>query len=123
MYTLSKSERLCSDTLIKKLFEKGNRSLSRFPFRFTWLETDHPGEASVQVLFLVLKRNFPNSVNRNKIKRYLRELYRLNKPALYNRLNNRKIILSISYTGKSILKFSELNGAFENLMNEFYGIV
>lgn len=123
MYTLSKSERLCSDTLIKKLFDKGNRSLSRFPFRLTWIETEHPGNETVQVLFLVSKRNFAKAVNRNKIKRQLRELYRLNKPELYARLSNRKIILSVAYTGKSMIGFSELKGAFDNLMNEFYGIV
>lgn len=123
MYTLSKSERLCSDTLIKKLFAKGNRSLSRFPFRLTWIETEHPGNETVQVLFLVSKRNFAKAVNRNKIKRQLRELYRFNKPELYQRLNNRKIILSVAYTGKSMIGFTELKGAFDKLMNEFYGIV
>jgi ribonuclease P protein component len=123
MYTLSKSERLCSDTLISKLFAKGNRSLARFPFRFTWLETDHPGSHPVQVLFVVSKRNFKTATSRNKIKRQLRELYRLIKPGLYTKLESRKIILSVSYTGKSAMPFQEMKTVFEKMENEFYAII
>src|ERR1700741_2957518 len=98
-FTFHKSERLCSKKLIAQLFVKGNRGFSRFPFRFTWVEAKLDTNSSVQVLFIVSKRNFPHSSASNKVKRQMRELYRLAKPRLYEvlQLQGKQIALSISY--------------------------
>ena len=113
MYTFHKSEKLSSKKLIAKLFVKGNRGLSRFPFRFTWVPAllEAPGPA--QVLFIVSKRNFSKATSRNKIKRQLRELYRLSKPMLYSCLgDNKQIALSIMYNAPVAISYQELANIF-----------
>jgi ribonuclease P protein component len=114
-----KSERLCSKKLIALLFVKGNRGFSRFPFRFTWVPVDLPEPVPAQVLFVVSKRNFPKAVNRNRIKRQLRECYRQHKPALYQVLGPEKqIALSIMYNAPSEISFSELSGIFATCIKQ-----
>jgi ribonuclease P protein component len=114
MYTFHKSERLCSKKLIAKLFVKGNRGFSRFPFRFTWAPAILDAEVPAQVLFVVSKRNFANATMRNKIKRQLRELYRLNKHLLYASVTpQHPIALAIMYTAPTTKSYSELSQIFD----------
>ena len=72
--TFSKAERLCSSTLIDRLFSEGNRQISVFPIRLVWLLADDI--EGIQVLISAPKRNFHHAVDRNRIKRQIREFYR-----------------------------------------------
>ena len=77
--TLPKSERLSSRKSIETLFASGHQSFSAYPLRAVFLPTE---ESGVCVLFSVSKRHFKRAVRRNRIKRQLREAYRLNKQML-----------------------------------------
>lgn len=79
-FALSKSERLCREKEIQHLFQKG-ASLLFYPIRITYLPLP-AGALCSQALFSVPKRHFRRAVDRNKIKRRMREAYRLNKAAL-----------------------------------------
>lgn len=83
--TFKKEERLCSRLHIETLFTKG-KSFSKFPFKILYhpekLDTSFP----VQVMLSVSKRKFKRAVDRNKIKRFIREGYRKNKYIIYNYL-------------------------------------
>ena len=85
MFTFRKKERLCSRTLIEKLFHReGSRSMAAFPLRLVYMRTaDGGGNAPVQVLVSVPKRCFKRAVKRNRVKRQVREAYRKNKDMLY----------------------------------------
>ena len=72
--TFSKAERLCSSKLIDRLFTEGNRQISVFPVRLVWLLADDI--EGIQVLISAPKRNFHHAVDRNRIKRQIREFYR-----------------------------------------------
>ena len=72
--TFTKQERLCSSTLIDRLFSEGNRQISVFPVRLVWLMADDID--GIQVLISAPKRNFHHAVDRNRIKRQIREFYR-----------------------------------------------
>jgi|SRR6185503_15980086 len=107
MYTLKKEERLCNKKLIDELFHNGSSFLC-YPYKASWMFTDAPQPFQVQVLFSVSKKRFKRAVDRNRIKRVNREVYRLNKQlCLYDRLNavNKKIILSLSYIGKELPEY------------------
>lgn len=117
-YTFHKSERLCSKKLIAQLFTKGNRGFTRFPFRFSWVATPLDAPTPVQVLFVVSKRNFPNATDRNKIKRHLRELYRLNKQQLYDAIQDKQIALAIMYIAPSHLTFAEMQTLFNTALKQ-----
>jgi len=104
MYTFKKEERLCNKRLIDELFHNGSSFLC-YPFKVSWLYTNEPLTYPVQILFSVSKRRYKHAVDRNLIKRRMREAYRLKKQQhLYDVLNgvNKKIILSLGYIGKEI---------------------
>ena len=71
-FTFHKSEKLCSKKIIEKLFQKGNRGYTEFPFRFSWLDIQLDSPSPIQVLITVSKRNFHKANHRNQIKRQLR---------------------------------------------------
>ncbi len=108
MHTFKKEERLCSIKLLDKLFHDGS-SFLLYPFRLTWMPTTEQ-DAPVQVVIQVSKRRYKRAVDRNLIKRRIRELYRIHKADhLYHFiLAERPIGLSISYIGKELLPSKEL---------------
>ncbi len=76
---LQKSERLCSRKAMEALFATGHQSYSAYPLRAVFLPTE---ESGVRFLVSVSKRFFKRAVRRNRIKRQIREAYRLNKHLL-----------------------------------------
>ncbi|MCL4153088.1 UNVERIFIED_CONTAM: hypothetical protein GTU68_035681, partial [Idotea baltica] len=95
-----KTERLHSKKIIQELFEKGSFFYS-YPFKVIFLPSD---EASAhQILISVSKRKFKNAVDRNLIKRRIREAYRLNKHILYSEQEVQpSLSIAYIYTGKEI---------------------
>ena len=78
-YSLSKEERLCSRKALEELFAGGRQSLSAYPIRAVFMPN---GLDVVRVMVSVSKRYFKRAVKRNRIKRQLREAYRLQKDLL-----------------------------------------
>lgn len=107
--TFTKEERLCSKKIIQNLFENGS-SFVIYPFRIFWLETELEIRYPVQILINVSRKIFPNAVDRNKIKRQIREVYRKNKNILYKHLHNKgkQYALSFIYTAKEQAGFKEM---------------
>ena len=78
-YTFPKDEKLTSEKLIQELFDKGS-SFYLYPFKVFFMPHPDPAQLTHQVLISVSKKLFPKAVDRNLIKRRMREAYRLNKP-------------------------------------------
>jgi ribonuclease P protein component len=108
-HTFTKHEKLCSLKQLDELFEAG-KGFYQSPFRFVYLQTDYPQAFPVKVVISVAKRNFKKAVDRNRIKRLIRENYRLLKPELYEHLNhqNKNYLLGIIFTGKQMPEFEEV---------------
>jgi ribonuclease P protein component len=120
-YSFYKAERLCSKVLINNLFTKGNRVVTQFPFRVIWQYVpEKTFEFPAQVMVSVSKRTFAHATDRNKIKRQLRELYRLSKPALYQALaaKNKKMVLAIVFQGKSHVPYQQLSPLFDGVIKK-----
>jgi ribonuclease P protein component len=98
--TFKKAERLNLKKRIEMLFKHG-AYINLSPVKILWLPSTEPMEYPVQALFTVSSKRFKNAVVRNRIKRKLKEIYRLQKPLLYEELtrNDRKLLISIIYTG------------------------
>ena len=106
--TFSKEERLCSKKLLTELFTNGSSFLV-YPYRVTWMAANADQTMPAQVVIGVSKKKFKRSVDRNLIKRKIKEAYRLNKSKLfYSYLisGDKKILLSLNYIGKEILEYS-----------------
>ena len=93
--TFSKEERIVSNLLIETLFEKSNsQSLTAYPLRAVFLKTEHrEGCAPVQLLISVPKKRFKHAVDRNRVKRQIREAYRKNKALLDNTVEDGQMLL------------------------------
>jgi ribonuclease P protein component len=98
-YTFRKEERLSKDKLIQELFDKGS-SFYLFPFKVFFMPNPDRKISFHQVMISVSKRNFKRAVDRNLIKRRVREAYRLNKELLP--VQN-KLLIAYIYSVKDIL--------------------
>ena len=78
-FTLPKEERLCSRKALEELFGGSNKSILAYPVRAVFQQTEETG---IRIMVSVSKRFFKRAVKRNRIKRQLREAYRLNKHIL-----------------------------------------
>jgi ribonuclease P protein component len=104
-FTLKAQERLKSRKVIQQLFKEG-KSFSHFPFRIIYLETENYS-FPLQVGFSVSKRHFKKAVDRNRIKRLMRECYRLQKNRLKMELeeNHKSLVLFFIYKGNELPKY------------------
>ncbi|MET3982046.1 ribonuclease P protein component [Mucilaginibacter sp. UYP25] len=123
MYTFKKEERLCNKKLIDGLFHNGSSFLC-YPFRASWALTSSEQQFPVQIVFSVAKKRYKRAVDRNLVKRRMREAYRLNKQSLlYDVLNTaeKKLVLSISYIGKEISTSDLFEKKMIKLLNQLAG--
>ena len=116
-HTLGKQERLKSRKLIERLYQEGN-SVKTFPLRMMFLQTTHTSDFPCQIGVSVPKRNFKLAVDRNRIKRLMRETYRLQKEIVYDNLETPYVFM-ISYLGKEEWKYEDLYPKMEKLLMLF----
>jgi len=120
MYTFKKEERLCNKKLIDELFHNGSSFLC-YPFKAQWLLVTEPVTAPVQILISVSKKRYKRAVDRNLIKRRVREAYRLCKQQhLYDALGaaQKNIVFSVSYIGKEIEHYALMEKKMLKLLKQ-----
>lgn len=111
-YGLEKNERLFHTKEIDRLFDTGKAFLA-FPLRIVYdcepatSETESP---AVAILTSVSKKKFKKAVDRNRIKRLIKEAYRLNKHLLLSHpeWKSKRIRISFTYIHKEILGYEEI---------------
>lgn len=103
-HTLSKEERLSWKRHIDRLFTEG-RSFVAFPLRVVYLLSDEEG-MPVRVSFLVSvpKKRFKRAVKRNRIKRQVREAYRMHKYDLWESLEakDKRMLIAFLYVDNEL---------------------
>jgi len=118
--TFTKDERLRSRKLIEQIVEEG-KSIYVSPFRFSWTLTELKTQFPVQFAIAVPKRFFKRAVDRNRIKRLVREVYRKNKSGLYALLKSRNIqcALLVVFSGKKVPVYEEVEKKFLITLQRF----
>ncbi|MES2430491.1 MAG: ribonuclease P protein component [Bacteroidota bacterium] len=121
-YTLSATERLKSRKLIDHLFKSGV-SFSAFPFRVIYLL--HEGEVPavnypLQAGFTASSKNFKHATDRNRIKRLMREAYRLQKNNLFDLVNDadKKLAIFFIYNGNEIPEYTVVHAKMQKALKQ-----
>ena len=116
-FTFNKTDKLKGQKLIEKLFEEG-AALTVFPLRMIYIDAVFERGSKIRAGVSVSKRNFKKAVDRNRIKRLLREAYRLNKPQYFNNITT-SYALMILYIGKDMPDFDLVNSKTKLLLSSF----
>ena len=109
MFQFPKKQKLCSEKEIEILFKNG-KSISENPFRAVWTFKENNDNSFVKLLIVVSKKRLKLAVDRNVIKRRIKEAYRLQKKQLelFLESNNQQLNLAIIYQQEEILDYKTL---------------
>lgn len=109
MEKFPKSCRLRQRGMISRLFREG-KVFYMHPFKVLWCSVEPQFTTHPQVLLSVSRKNFKRAVDRNRIRRLMKEAYRKNQHWLFqNDPDQQKpVILAIVYTGNAIPEFHEV---------------
>jgi ribonuclease P protein component len=122
-YTFKKEEKLKSRKTIEGLF-KGGKSFSNFPFRVLWKFADNTATAPLQTGFAVSSKHFKKAVDRNRIKRLMREAYRLQKNELQSLLilQQKQLAVFFIYVGNELPEYDLIFEKTTHVLNRLIKI-
>ncbi|GGI56241.1 ribonuclease P protein component [Winogradskyella haliclonae] len=116
-FSYSKKDKLKSKKLIELLFSEG-KAITVFPLRLVYLQTTFDDTSILKTGVSVSKRMHKNAVDRNRIKRLMREAYRLNKSKYFNK-SSTSYAFMILYISKDKTTFEELDTTTNLLFQKF----
>lgn len=116
-FTLGKNEKLKSRKAISQLFTSGD-SVKSFPIKMIYEISEEEYPCKIKAAFSVPKRKFKHAVDRNRIKRLMRECYRLNKHEFF--IEGKSYNVMFIYMGHKETKFQELEKKFLSLKDKFH---
>lgn len=110
-----KTEKLCSNKHIEELFFKG-KSFVIYPLRVVYHFRDETdiNKCSISVLISVSKKKFKRAVKRNRIKRLIREAYRLNKNDSI--INCKSLDIAFIYLKDTLPTYDEIENSVSKVL-------
>jgi len=119
-YTFQKNERLTHKPTINKIFQTKGQRLSAFPLSLIFMECQREEDVPAQILISVPKKRIRRAVQRNLIKRRIRESYRMQKHLLFDSIGNEKqFALAIVYLPTEPHTYKSINKAVKKLIHDF----
>ena len=113
----SKKDKLKSKKLIERLFNEG-KAINAYPLKLIYLQTEFEDNSVLKTGVSVSKRLHKTAVARNRIRRLLREVYRLNKPLYFNN-SSASYAFMILYLSKDGTTFDKINKSMKLLFDKF----
>jgi len=113
-HTIKKAERISFQREIDSLFKEGNAFVS-YPLRVVFLKQKPFSGATVSILISVPKKKFKQAVKRNRLKRLIREAYRLNKASLIQYIQEKEsgLLIAFLFIGKELSAWNEIETAMQ----------
>lgn len=120
MEDFPKYERICRESEIQSLFEKG-AGFSCYPYRVVFLIRpvgDKP--VTCRMLLSVSKKRFHHAIKRNRVKRLIREAWRKNKTKMYEVCARDTISIDVAfiYNATVIHSYAEMLERTDKAVNE-----
>lgn len=119
-FTFRKTERISSQIIIDKLFGGGNTAMSVFPLRALFMvdESKEDDIVPVRIMISVPKKRFKHAVDRNRMKRQIREAYRLNKQVLWDKATELNKVISIAFIciTDELVASSKVHGSVKKIL-------
>jgi len=120
--TFKRGERLKSSKVISQLFAGGCPSVKGYPVIAVYSIHDTPrSEYPVQVAFSVPKKRFKSAVKRNKVRRKIKEAYRLRKADLYEGIDipeGHQLALMLIYISNDLPDFNTADKAIKKVISK-----
>lgn len=114
--TFNKKERLKSKKEIELLFSEG-KSISKYPVRLVYRKSNFEERIKIRTGVSVSKRNFKKAVDRNCIKRLMRESYRKNKYIVPN--TTHQFTFMFLFSGKEMPEYSLIESKIKGILQKF----
>ena len=116
--TFKKEERIFLQKEIDFLFKEGVSFIS-YPLRVIYVERKPLSGADISILISVSKRKFKQAVKRNRLKRLIRESYRISKKPLCELLKEREsgLLVAFLFVGKELNPHKEIETAVTKALN------
>lgn len=114
-----KEDKLKSRKMISYIFSDGF-AVKSFPLRIQFVFHDLENFPPCQMGVSVPKRNFKKAVDRNRIKRQIREAYRLNRSSFIQRLveNQKCIALMVVFSGRDAIEYSKIESCLTKALDK-----
>ena len=118
MFQFPKKQKLCGEKVIERLFANG-KSISEKPFRAIWNFEKNNDQVCVKSLIVVSKKRLKLAVERNVVKRRIKEAYRLQKKKLecFLESTNQQLNLAVIYQEEEILDYKTLEEKINLLLS------
>jgi ribonuclease P protein component len=121
-FSFTKQERLKSEKLISRLFKEG-KSYMAYPVRVVWMPIEPTPKfpSPAQIAISVPKRVFKTAVARNKIKRQIREAWRVQKHVFYENIQAKDlhIVMMLVYVAKEQVDFKDIESGIRKVLKKF----
>ena len=120
-FTFNKAERLKDIKLITALFEKKGESIFKPPILLAFIPSELSTRYPVQVMFSVSKKKFNKAHDRNRIKRLMKEAWRLHKHEVYENLkgSNKQYAVAFLYLEQTMPTFDLVEQKIIAAIHEF----
>ena len=113
-HKLPKSEKLHSFGAIRRLFTEGRGGFV-YPLRYV-VYAEGAEEMSAEILFSTPKKFLKRANRRNKVRRRMREAYRLNKQLLLSSETPRQIQAALIYSSKEVVDYKTIENATKRIL-------
>ena len=117
-YTFEKCERVIGDKRVDAIFASGKSFIS-YPLRVVYLQREQSTRAKCSILVTVPKKRIKKAVHRNRIKRLIRESYRLNKEMIYDiNLGEQSLDIAFVYVKDTLSDYEEVQKSMQKALKQ-----